>query len=73
MKDLQTILGEYRAADDENRLYLFLDCRPLRRQFVQIELERYQRRLQESAASVKKPAKGSFWRRVRAGFAFDKL
>ena len=73
MKNSQTILEHYRAADDESRLYLYLQYRSLRDQFVHIELERYQTRLQEAPASVKKPVKGSFWSRMWAGFAFDKL
>ena len=73
MKDLQTILEDYRTADDERRLFLFLEHRLLRSEFVQIELEKYQARLLETAASGKKRAKGSAWRSLRAGFAFNKL
>ena len=72
MKDPQTILEEYRGADDEKRLYLFLECRSLRRQFVEIEHQAYQARLQDASALNKKPAKGSVWRSLRAGFAFDR-
>ena len=73
MKDPQTILEEYRAADDEKRLYLFLECRALRRQFVQIERQAYHARLKDASASANKPIRGSLWRSLRAGFAFDKL
>lgn len=73
MKDLQNMLEKYRTADDEKRLYLFLECRPLRNEFVQIELEAYQTSLQDGIDSGKKPAKGSVWRSLWAGFAFDKL
>ena len=73
MKDPQTILEEYRKADDEKRLYLFLECRSLRNQFVQIEHLAYRARLHDASASDNKPVKVSFWRSLRAGFAFDKL
>ena len=74
MKDYQSILEAYRAADDEKRLYLFLAHRPLRSRFVQIEHERYAVRLQETSASDKKKRseKRSLWRSLRAGFALGK-
>ena len=71
MKDPQTVIEEYREANDEKRLHLFLQYRALRRQFVRIEHEAYRARLQETAASDKKH-KGSAWRSFRTGFAFNK-
>jgi hypothetical protein len=73
MNDRQNILEAYRAADDEKRLFLFLECRAFRDQFVQIEHEAYHTRLQESSASGKKSEKRSLWRSLRAGFALGKL
>jgi hypothetical protein len=72
MEARQNILEAYRAADDEKRLFLFLECRAYRDQFVQIEHEEYLARLQERIASGKKPESRSFCRSLRAGFAFGK-
>ena len=72
MKDPNNILEAYRAADDEKRLYLYLECRSLRNQFVRIEHAEYQARLQETNASGKKHAKRSVWRSLWTGFAFGK-
>ncbi len=38
MRDLDSIILEYREADSEKRLYLFLDCPSLRHEFIEIEL-----------------------------------
>lgn len=73
MNDHRQILDAYRKADAEKRLYLFLQCRALREQFVQVDLQEYHRRLQQAPASATKPARESVWRRMWAGFAFDKL
>ncbi|KPJ78899.1 MAG: hypothetical protein AMJ54_01145 [Deltaproteobacteria bacterium SG8_13] len=72
MKDPQTIIEAYRRADDEKRLYLFLECRSLRHQFVQIEHEAYHERLQDASALDKKREKGSVWRSLWTRVAFDK-
>ena len=39
MKRLDNILADYRNADFEKRLYLFLDCRELREEFIKIDQE----------------------------------
>jgi hypothetical protein len=39
MRDLESIIGEYREADSEKRLYFFLDCPSLRNDFMEIELQ----------------------------------
>ena len=39
MKKVTTILADYRNADFEERLHLFLDCRELREEFTKIEQE----------------------------------
>lgn len=72
MKDPQNIIEEYRKADDEKRLYLFLECRSLRNRFVQIERQAYHAKLQEASVSDKNRAKGSVWRSLWSGFAFHK-
>ena len=38
MRDLASIIREYREAGSEKRLYLFLDCPSLRKEFIEIEL-----------------------------------
>ena len=73
MKSLQTIVEEYRRADDEERLFYFLEHRLLRNQFVRIEYDEYRTKLQETPASGKKPARGLTWRGLWARFAFHKL
>ena len=73
MKDPQTILEDYRKADHEKRLYLFLECRSLRPQFVEIEHQAYRARLQDASTSDTTSKKGFVWRSLRARFAFDKL
>ena len=73
MNASKNMLEEYRAADDERRLFLFLECRTLRDEFVRIDFESYQTRLQDRIALGKKPAKESVWRSLWAGLAFDKL
>ena len=72
MTDPQTIIEQYREADDENRLYLYLQYRALRNQFVQIEYESYRARLQEASDSDNKRKKGSASSSFRTGFAFTK-
>lgn len=37
MRNLKTITEEYRKGDFEKRLHLFLECPPLRDEFMQIE------------------------------------
>ena len=37
MKDMDRILEEYRKGDVEKRLYLFLECPGLRKEFMTIE------------------------------------
>ena len=74
MKDLQAVIEAYREANDERRLYLFLQHRAFRREFVRIEHEAYRQHLQElqeTTASDKK-RKHSVWRSFRAALAFDK-
>ena len=39
MKRLDNILADYQNADFEKRLYLFLDCRELREEFIKIDQE----------------------------------
>ena len=38
MRNLESIIREYREADSDRRLHLFLDCPSLRNEFVEIEL-----------------------------------
>ena len=74
MKDLQTVIEAYREANDEKRLYLFLQYRTLRREFVRIEHETYRAQLQElqETTALDNKNKRSVWRSFRTGFAFDK-
>lgn len=72
MPDAQTLIEAYRNADDEKRIYLFLQYRTLRSDFVQIEHETYQSRLHQASTSDKKGAFCSVWRSLRAGLAYDK-
>jgi hypothetical protein len=62
MRDLETIIREYREADSEKRLYLFLDCPSLRNEFIEIELHSdTQERKSVGDNSSRKP---SVWRRM---------
>ena len=51
MKDIQSIIEEYRNADFETRQYLFLSHRSLRKEFL--EIEQQDSAVQFSAAPVK--------------------
>jgi hypothetical protein len=51
MKDIQSIIEEYRNADFETRQYLFLSHRSLRKEFL--EIEQQDAAVQFSAAPVK--------------------
>ena len=51
MKDIQSIIEEYRNSDFEARQYLFLSHRSLRKEFLEIEQE--DTAVQFSAAPVK--------------------
>jgi len=37
MKDIESIIEDYRGSDSERRLYLFLDCPSLRNEFIKID------------------------------------
>ena len=37
MKDIESIIKDYRGSDSERRLYLFLDCPSLRNEFIKID------------------------------------
>jgi hypothetical protein len=62
MRNLQSIIREYRQAGSEKRLHLFLDCPSLRNEFLEIELHSStQEQKPLSDSSSRKP---SFWRRM---------
>lgn len=55
MKNDKSIIDEYRNADTGDRLYMFLDCRELRREFMQIDLEEYRTTVQTRKSSNSVP------------------
>jgi hypothetical protein len=62
MRDLESIIREYREADSDRRLHLFLDSPSLRNEFIEIELHLATREKKSVANnSLRKP---SVWRRI---------
>ena len=49
MGNIENILGEYRRGDVQKRLYLYLEHRSLRREFIEIDRNELQRRYKKKA------------------------
>ena len=62
MRDLASIIREYREADSEKRLHLFLDCPTLRNEFIEIELHSTTK--ERKSVSDSNSIKSSVWRRI---------
>ena len=62
MSNLESIVREYRKADSEKRLHLFLDCPPLRNEFIEIELHSGTK--EKKRVSDNSSTQPSVWRRM---------
>jgi len=62
MSNLESIIREYREADSEKRLHLFLDCPSLRNEFIEIELHSGTK--EKKSVSDSNSIKPSGWRRM---------
>jgi hypothetical protein len=62
MRNLESIIREYRKADSEKRLHLFLDCPSLRNEFIEIELHSGTK--EKKSVSANNSIKPSVWRRM---------
>ncbi|HYR02699.1 MAG TPA: hypothetical protein VES58_05100, partial [Syntrophobacteria bacterium] len=62
MRDLASIIRDYREADSEKRLHLFLDCPTLRNEFIEIELHSGTK--ERKSVSDSTLVKSSVWRRI---------
>jgi len=62
MSNLESIIREYREADSEKRLHLFLDCPSLRNAFIEIELHSGTK--EKKSVSDSNSIKPSGWRRL---------
>ena len=62
MRDLESIIREYREADSDRRLHLFLDCPSLRNEFIEIEL--HSATSEKKSISENSSRNPSVWRRI---------
>jgi len=71
MADPKNIIEEYKKADFEKRLYLFLDCRSLRNQFIEIDQNDAQAKLNIGCSQKAKLHKSPLWRALSAALSFN--
>jgi hypothetical protein len=62
MRDPESIIREYREADSDTRLHLFLNCPSLRNEFIEIEL--HSGTQEKKRVSDNGSAKPSVWSRM---------
>lgn len=66
MRDIDSIIEEYRKSDFEKRLHIFLEHRSLRNQFVGIDMEELQTESQTKPIWIEKPEKFTMGRLISA-------
>ena len=66
MRDVDRIIEEYRKSDFEKRLYLFLEHRSLRNEFVDIDMEELQTGSAAKPLWVAKPKRSTIVRLISA-------
>ena len=73
MKSSGRIIEEYYEADLEKRLYLFLECPSLRREFIEIDLSgnRRESQAEKNQAAVREVSFFSRWFAVVANYCMN--
>jgi hypothetical protein len=66
MRDVDRIIEEYRKSDFGKRVYLFLEHRSLRNEFVDIDMEEPQNESQTKPIWVVKPIRSTIGRLISA-------
>ncbi|MCP4371050.1 MAG: hypothetical protein GY797_23490 [Deltaproteobacteria bacterium] len=66
MRDVNSIIEEYRNSDFEKRMYLFLEHRALRNQFTEIDTEELQTEYQTRPIWVAKPERSAMGQLISA-------
>ena len=73
MKDIESIMEDYRGSDSERRLYLFLDCPSLRNEFIKIDQSvttPEHRAQQKTDSGLKRPGVRSVFATLRHAWSF---